>query len=259
MGVEADVSRLQELIIEAAETADHTLRLDLRLSHRFHQLRCRAFPLLPVLHEVCQSIEKRRIQVRRRGFFSPILLLRQFPNTVMERKRNRLVLHVPACDPERTALCAAVRPFQQQNGIQTAHDAVGAEDLVEGVLAVLRLPDVVDQQNADVMLIRNAFQADHGVVVAGVHIAALRVMRIADFLERVDDDKPSTRVTSKLLCDLLLQSAVELVAHHGEAQLRHRFLIQPVHPPLDTRERILQAEIQYLTFLRGSFPHRESL
>ena len=105
VGVEADASWLQELIIKAAETADHALRLDLRLSHSFHQLCRRTLPLFPALHEICQSIEKRRVQVRRRcGFFRIVLRLRQLPNAVVERKRNRLVLHVPSRDPERAAL-----------------------------------------------------------------------------------------------------------------------------------------------------------
>ena len=90
--------------------------------------------------------------------------------------------------------------------------------------------------------VRQRFENADVPVVAGIGIGL--IARSPDALESVNDHQTGGRMLFEELLDLLHQSAVELLRHHGEVQRRRRVLGEIKEPALDALEAVLQTEIE---------------
>ena len=117
---------------------------------------------------------------------------------------------------------------------------------------------MVDKDNGDAALIRDALERGNVLVIGGVHIAVSGV-GFSHLLQRVDDDQLRFRVFAQMLFDLFLQTAMQLFRDDAKAQFGYRLLVQPVHPSLDASVGVLQTEIQHIALLRFALPDGKSL
>ena len=102
------------------------------------------------------------VQKRRIGF----LLLRLLhinlsdviPDTVVKAQDKILILNVSSCDQEFCGFLGSIGALHQKAGIQSAHETGRAAELVERIAAVLELSQMVDKDNGDAALIRDALE-----------------------------------------------------------------------------------------------------
>lgn len=90
-------------------------------------------------------------------------------------------------------------PLQYERCVRGARDAVGAGDFRQEVVRAC-LADVVDQDDRDAVVIREALRVADGDIVRVVRRHALRCLS-AHLGEHVDDDHAGVRVAVQPLCD----------------------------------------------------------
>ena len=163
---------------------------------------------------------------------------------------------VPPGAVERGGVFSAPTLAEDEVAVGGAAESGGAGDHVHGII-VIHLPQMVDQQNGDAVLVRQRFQNADVPVVTGIRIRV--IARSADALERVDDDEPGLRMLLQELLDLFHQPVVELLGHDGEVQRGRRVLREIKEAALDALEAVLQTEVQHLAWPCGERPERLAL
>lgn len=127
----------------------------------------------------------------------------------MKSKDKVLILNVSSCDQELCGFLGSVGALHQKAGIQCAHESGRATELIERIAAVFELSQMVDKDNGDAALIRDALERRNVLVIGGVHVAVGGV-GFSHLLQRVDDDQLRVRVFAQMLFDLFLQTAMQL-------------------------------------------------
>ena len=94
-------------------------------------------------------------------------------------------------------------------GIGRPHQTVGTCNLLERVICGL-FAQMVDQQNADVILIRQCFQGADLLVIAGIHTVVL--VAGTHLLQGVDDDQPGVRMLIDEAGELFFQPLPDTAA-----------------------------------------------
>lgn len=117
-------------------------------------------------------------------------------------------LHVPS-GHQQSGGGAHPLALQQPDGVGCPHKTVGAGNLLEGVGGSL-LPQMVDQQQGDVVLIRQGFQSRHILVVGGID--SFPLVRHPHLLQGVNDHQPGVRVGCQEGFQLLFQAPANGIA-----------------------------------------------
>lgn len=154
-GAKANAPRLQKFIVVPPDTADDDFGRHFRFGECGQQLRCVADPFVSVFHEGNQMVQKWRI-----GF----LLLRLLhinlsdviPHTVVKAEDKILILNVSSCDQKRCSFLCTIGALHQKAGVQGTHETGRAAELIERIAAVLELSQMVDKDDGDAPLIRDA-------------------------------------------------------------------------------------------------------
>ena len=94
-------------------------------------------------------------------------------------------------------------------GIGRTHQTVGACNLLERIVCGL-FAQMVDQQNADIVLISQCFQGADFLVIAGIHTVVL--VAGTHLLQGIDDDQPGVRVLIEETCELFFQPLPDAAA-----------------------------------------------
>ena len=143
-------------------------------------------------------------------------------------------------------------------GVRCTHQTIGTGNLVEWVRRSL-FTQMMNQQNADAVLICQGFQRAYILVVTGVHTATL--VAGTNFLQGINDYQPGIRMVVKKAGNLFLQTLSDTLAFGLQNQLFRCILAthKPEQALLQAVERVLQREIQHGARLNFPTPHRLTL
>ena len=173
-----------------------------------------------------------------------------------ESKFQYVGFNVPASAVQFRAGTGSVLPFQNKVGICHAAQAGRSGDHIHRI-AVVHLPQMVDQKDRDVVLVCQFFQQRKLPVVVCVGIGFRN--DVADLLQRVDDNEGGIRVFREELFDLILQIATDAAGQIGEMQGVRRVVGDLKQAVLDTGVTVLQAQVEDGSLHRWKFPHRLAL
>ena len=118
----------------------------------------------------------------------------------------------------------------------------------------MQLPQVVNQENCNVPLVRKFFQKPDVLIVICVQIAV--TARTSNALQGVNDNEFRCRMFHQELLDLLFQPMFERVRHDRKVQRRQGIFRQGKEPRLDTPKRIFETKVQNLALYRCEIPER---
>jgi len=192
----------------------------------------------------------------RRNLFSAFFLV-QNPNAVFFVQTQCFVVHVAPGHQDAGGL-AHTLALHDPTGIGRAHQTVGTCNLLERIICGL-FTQMVDQQNADIVLVCQCFQGADFLVIAGIHTVVL--VAGTHLLQGVDDDQPGIWVLVDKADKLFLQPLPDAAAFrlHDQpfggffaAHKLEKALLQAV-------KGILQRKINHGVRLYFASPHRLSL
>ena len=143
----------------------------------------------------------------RRNLFSAFFLV-QNPNAVFFVQTQCFVVHI-APGHQNAGGLAHTLALHDPAGIGRTHQTVGTRNLLERIVCGL-LAQMVDQQNADVILVRQCFQGADFLVIAGIHTVVLVVG--THLLQGVDDNQPGVRVPIEEAGELFFQPLPDAAA-----------------------------------------------
>lgn len=199
--------------------------------------------------ELCGSADKFRAVFHQRGEKKdepPALgerpaVARQLPDVVGVARELQLAVFDVAPDAvERRLAAAALLLDQREAGVHRAADRGRAGDAREHILGVF-FSQVVNEQERDAVRVGDALERGEVAVVVGVgHVPP----RVADHLERVDDDEHRVGVLREERFELLLQTFAEDERLGTEVDVGRRVICDLVEPVLDAERGVLQAEVE---------------
>ena len=149
---------------------------------RLKQLRCRSLPVshtFDVLHRFPQVIRHSLDLSFLCGFF-----IFQRPDAVFLTQMQRPVVHVAPGEQNVSSLAHSLA-LHDPAGICHTHKTCGAGNLIKWVGCAL-FAQVMDQQNADAILIRKLFQCTGLLVVVCIHSTVS--IAYTHFLKRIDNN-----------------------------------------------------------------------
>ena len=173
-------------------------------------------------------------------------------------------VHVHFRDPgmteaETTAsglAAAALALLQHEAGVCCAADTCGPGDHIQRIL-VVHLPQMMDEQDGDAVVISKPFQRRDVPVVTGVGVGVLTGLPY--LLQRVDDYQRCSRMLRQEALELILKSSADAPGQGGEVQRVRRVLCDLEQPVLDAGEAVLQTEVEDYSPSHREVPHRFSL
>jgi len=130
------------------------------------------------------------------------------PNAVFFVQAQCFVVHI-APGHQNAGGLAHTLALHDPTGIGRTHQTVGACNLLEWVVCGL-FAQMVDQQNADVILVRQCLQGADFLVIAGIHTVVLVVG--TNLLQGINDDQSGIRVLIEETCELFFQPLPDAAA-----------------------------------------------
>lgn len=178
-------------------------------------------------------------------------LLHQIPDTILVLQMKGPALHVPS-GHQQSGGGAHPLALQQPDGVGCPHKTVGAGDLLEGIGGSL-LPQMVDKQQSDVVLVRQGFQGRHILVVGGID--SFPLVRHPHLLQGVNDHQPGVRVGCQEGFQLLFQALTDRVTGCLEVKSAwNRVLGELEQSALDAGICIFEAKVEDWTGLDFTAP-----
>ena len=181
----------------------------------------------------------------------------QNPNAVFFVQTQCFVVHI-APGHQNAGGLAHTLALHDPAGIGCAHQTVGACNLLERIVCGL-FAQMVDQQNADIVLISQCFQGANFLVIAGIHTVVLVVG--TNLLQSVDDDQPGIWVLVDKADKLFFQPLPDAAAFRLHDQPFGGFFAahKLEQALLQAVEGVLQREIKHGVRLYFASPHRLAL
>jgi len=143
----------------------------------------------------------------------------QNPNAVFFVQTQCFVVYI-APGHQNAGGLAHTLALHDPAGIRRAHQTVGTCNLLERIVCGL-FAQMVDQQNADVILVRQCLQSADLLVIAGIHTVVLVVG--TNLLQSIDDDQPGVRVLIEEAGELFFQPLPDAAAFRLHDQPFGRF------------------------------------
>ena len=181
----------------------------------------------------------------------------QHPNAVLFVQTQCFVVHVAPGHKNAGGL-AHTLALHDPAGIGRTHQTVGACNLLERIVCGL-FAQMVDQQNADVILVSQCFQRADLLVITGIHTVVL--IAGTNLLQGVDDDQPGVRVLIEETCKLLFQPLPDAATFRLHDQPFGGFFAahQLEKALLQAVKGVLQRKIKHGVRLYFASPHRLAL
>jgi len=132
----------------------------------------------------------------------------QHPNAVFFVQTQCFVVHIAPGHQNAGGLTHAFS-LHDPAGVRCPYQAIGTCNLLERIVCGL-FAQMVDQQNADVILVRQCLQGADLLVIAGIHTVVLVVG--TNLLQGINDDQPGVRVLIEETCKLFLQPLPDAAA-----------------------------------------------
>mgnify|MGYP007043340695 CR=1 FL=1 len=178
----------------------------------------------------------------------------QNPNAVFFVQTQCFVVHI-APGHQNAGGLAHTLALHDPAGVRCPHQAIGTRNLLERIVCGL-FAQMVDQQNADIVLISQCLQCADLLVIAGIHTVVL--VAGTYLLQGVDDDEANIRVSMDETDDLFFQSLPNSVAFRLQNEpFRVFFCIDKlVKTLLQTTQCIFQREIKHGSRFCFTPPHR---
>jgi len=143
----------------------------------------------------------------------------QNPNAIFFVQTQCFVVHIAPGHQNAGGLTHAFS-LHDPAGIGRTHQAIGTCNLLERIVCGL-FAQMVDQQNADVILVRQCLQSADLLVIAGIHTVVLVVG--TNLLQSIDDDQPGVRVLIEEAGELFFQPLPDAAAFRLHDQPFGRF------------------------------------
>ena len=125
----------------------------------------------------------------------------QHPNAIFFVQTQCFVVHIAPGHQNASGLAHAFA-LHDPAGIGRPHQTIGTCNLLERIVCGV-FAQMVDQQNADIVLISQCFQGADFLVIAGIHTVVLVVG--TNLLQSVNDNQPCIRVLIEETCELFFQ------------------------------------------------------
>jgi len=132
----------------------------------------------------------------------------QHPNAIFFVQAQCFVVHI-APGHQNAGGLAHTLALHDPAGIGRTHQTIGTCNLLERIVCGL-FAQMVDQQNADVILVRQCLQRTDLLVIAGIHTVVL--VAGTHLLQGIDDDQPGVRVLIEETCELFFQPLPDAAA-----------------------------------------------
>jgi len=132
----------------------------------------------------------------------------QHPNEVFLVQTQCFVVHI-APGHQNAGGLAHTLTLHDPAGIGRTHQTIGTCNLLERIVCGL-FAQMVDQQNADVILVRQCFQRADLLVIAGIHTVVL--VAGTNLLQGINDDQPGVRVLIEEAGELFFQPLPDAAA-----------------------------------------------
>ena len=226
--------------------------LQLRITYGGKQLGHRA-PKPPVRQKEIRHLKNKV----RDAFLSQIVgaeRLGNLPSDAPHLHFELFLLHIPACNAEGGAIAEAVILAENHPCIRHAQNACGAGHIIENIAAVPLLSGVMDNEDANAVVIGELFQAGQILVVLGIGIDLCGSI-VPHHLEGIDEYQARGGKCPQSLLDLPLQLRAQLPAGKAKAEILRRRIRQLLHTLLNAPFPVLQGQIYHIGFSGGQSPH----
>ena len=141
------------------------------------------------------------------NLFGAFFLIKN-PNAVFFVQTQCFIVHI-APGHQNAGGLAHTLALHDPTGIGRAHQTVGTRNLLERIVCGL-LAQMVDQQNADIVLVRQCFQGADFLVIAGIHTVVL--VAGTHLLQGINDNQPGVWVLVDKADKLFLQPLPDAAA-----------------------------------------------